>query len=100
MMMAAMNITTKVAISLGSAEREYSGTVNFSSGKLRRCALSDGVALSGIMKISTSGASSLSLSISTFFPKNEVRVGLLPITIFVEPLTLAYSAICVAASSP
>ena len=52
------------------------------------------------MKISTSGASSLSLSISTFFPKNEVRVGLLAITIFVEPLTLAYPAICVAASSP
>lgn len=52
------------------------------------------------MKISISGASSLSLSISVFFLKTEVWVGLLPITIFVEPLTLAYSAICVAASSP
>ena len=52
------------------------------------------------MKISISGASSLSLSTSVFFLKTEVWVGLLPITIFVEPLTLAYSAICVAASSP
>ena len=52
------------------------------------------------MKISISGASSLSLSISVFFLKTEVWVGLLPITIFVEPLTLAYLAICVAASSP
>ena len=42
MMMAAMNITTKVAISLGSAEREYSGALNFSSGKLgRRCLVGD-----------------------------------------------------------
>lgn len=44
-----------------------SATLNFSSEKLRRCAFSDGVALSGIMKISISGASSLSLSISVFF---------------------------------